>query len=87
MILGTGSLPDAEPGIRRGLATFLVRGEKEIALDMLARSDAGWVARLRVGLDVGEVAQVKRQWRGDIVIEGYRMAVTITEDWEITFDG
>lgn len=86
MILGTGTLLDAEPGVRRGYATFPVRGEKPVTLDLLARNNDGWVARLTVGEDRGKVSLINKEWLGHITIEGYPMKVTISPQWEITFN-
>lgn len=94
-MLGTGTLPHHEPGRRDGTATFPIRGEFPLVLDLLTRTDKDETARFRVGPWVGQVMRFRgnamadepvRFWHGHMTIDGYQMRVRIVEgSWGVEF--
>lgn len=76
-LLAAGLLTNASLTLRTGTVGFVVRGEKEAAIDLpTVAEDGRHIARLRIGTDIGTLTHEGSVWRGTISIEGYPHAVT-----------
>jgi len=91
-ILGEGKIriDKDEWGWHHGMATFAVRGPKNVCFRLLTTGADG-VRRAEfvivgVGCDTRfEVARSDTTWHGDITVEGYPMRVEIVKGGIVTF--